>query len=1038
MNEEYEKYKRILELYIQVTKLTDANKELDEQSLNTMKGRYEGAFGEKLTYYESNEQLEKIKIKCEENLRENIKIILSILKEKFNYKHEQYQTENTYNAIAYEENSIVREIFQNIFDQIFNDDIIKIEINFNDKENKISFKYNEEGFDLKSLIFYFSAGDNAKHDKQTGKFGLGIKSVMYNSLSLECKSIYNSDCYMWRVISSICHENKEEVKKNLTLEYLEIEPNYLEGNFKGTELTIELDKYIYSEIKENFLGLENGLNKYIDIPEIIFAFKHTYFIQGNCVDKLKVFINEDEKYIIKLKDFTKVEFNDLTFNSFEGKNYIEEILYLEGETNIFKNCESLYATYKLIDDRTLFSRGGKIFISVKSKYVISTRKVLKDADNNKNLVINEAESILCEFANNCNNKGNFKIKIYDNLKVEYSKYLEDFMYFIKNKKSELFKDIYCPKNTTSGRKIDYYYHSAISQIGHQIYAESYKGNNEEYYNTQDSIYNYRYINEKINFLVDKLLLLDNEKLNIFIDMFRMKYIENKEMDFSSIEVKINSKDTYLYGITNLIKLVFAPKQQLKYRYEKPISGFQGSFNSDSRIFKRYNTLKNLFAEKSYYSILSKLNLNDEKEIESCLEGLRYICDNNDVEELDVELFNEPKDELLNIFFASKIEKIKKKLLEKRLKNEVNITFNELLKQYNSIIDITEIGVGKKIEFVGMSSFYSKFLPKNQERLEKVINANKHIENFTLDNIYKLLQNALYLKCSKKNGDNNDYILIVRDNKVDKIEKYTNLKERLQGRYWKTHLFCDLEELVLNENDKFIWITTKRKINSEIEVYIDSYLKAVGNNSDNLRGFSNISDIKIKTINTDQAPYNIKVEIPIKKSSFNYMIKEIELYLNEISDLKIKNLLYKDFNSELYGNGYCCSVKKCDFDIANEYAYDILYLNFQSYNLPVYLCQNHKMILSNEQIYINEIEIGNLNIDEALRYIEKMSEDESIISKFRYVTIKYVQKVNNEFFNPDLNSELEDKYEECDITEKIKLSPINLALWYYLNSKKITN
>ena len=416
-----------LDLYIQITKIIDGERELDNESSNTLKERYEKVFNKEIINCD-RENLKNIKNICQQKLYENIEDTLKVLKNRFNDMHNKYQTENTYNAIAYEKNSIVREIFQNIFDQKYKDNI-NIKITFNDDTKKIAFRYNEEGFDLKSIIFYFSAGDNAKNSKQTGKFGLGIKSVMYNVLTLQCQSMCKNNCYKWKITSSEQAETKEEIKKKLTLNYLIKEKN-LDGIQEGTELIIGLEDEIYYEIKENLQNIEENLGKYIDIPEIIFAFKKNCVYRDNINTNLRIFIDDNfkEKYWVRFEN-DRIKFNDYIFNYFEGNVWINEILYLENSNIELKNNKSLYATYKLIEDESLKNRSGKMFISVKNFLVLSTRKMLRNPYKDGIYIINEAEEVLCEFVKN--NKNKFKIEISNNLNVKYSQYLEDFNKFIE-------------------------------------------------------------------------------------------------------------------------------------------------------------------------------------------------------------------------------------------------------------------------------------------------------------------------------------------------------------------------------------------------------------------------------------------------------------------------------------------------------------------------------------------------------------------------------------------------------------------------------
>ncbi len=1016
----------LLELYIQVTKLTDGNKQLDKNSFITLSSRYNECFHEKIEFSIHNniEYFQKIKVKCDSYLSGNFTDVLEVLKNKFNEQHNKLQTSNNYSAIDYNEDSVIKEIFQNIFDQKFDDQII-IKLDFDDSTNKVTICYNEQGFDLKSLVFYFSAGDSAKSNEQTGKFGLGIKSVMYNVLSLDCKTVYENSEFSWSVKSFTSYENTLEIKKSLELTELKMK-NVFNIDYKGTTLTIGLPKQMYEKIKDNFNRLKEGSNKYIDIPEIIFASKSA----GS--KDLTMYINNHEKYSV-VHNGNEAKFNDLNFSFFNGQKdgYIKEILYFNnGNTNIFENCQSLYATYRMSEDKTMYNRSGSVFLSIKSDYVLSTRKALKNADTIKEKILDEAEDFICSLANVDNNKKLFTISINDELNVNYSLHLQKFMHLIKNplKMQELFKNIDYPTKTNSGKMVSYYDHSKIAKVGHTRYSEKYKNQNTPIYES-NLIGEHREINEKINILIKKVVLLPNENnnINVFIDMFNAKF-DGNILDFNNIVVNVNGKSNK--QISDLVKLVYAPKVEF---YRTIVYGNNGSMCYQTQLsYFRLNSLKNLFENnQSYYGILATLGLENEYELNDCYKAIKIICDKKEVTDIDSASFELLRNTSLHNIFKKEIDIVKRSELEKKLKNNKSITFQDLLK-YNDVIDITKVSIAKLFDFTGSTSFYNKFLPKNQERLEKIISANCQVEYFTEVNITNILKKSFYFNCDKEKGE---YLIITDEcNKIIKIENYTSFQEKLQNKNFQNlQLFYDLKNLIDDKN-KFLWFTERKRTISEIEVYIDSFLKRLGNDEKKLKGFSAIANIKVKTLHTDQSPQSIKLVISLRKKSFCYLISEINEYLGDNNE-DYKALIYRDFSAELYGNGYCCCVSDCDFDISNEYAYDFLDLIFQNYKLPIYVCQNHKMILSNTQIHINEITVGDKDINEIFNYLEQLLEPDYILPLYRTVKIKYTQKFNSDSFHPDMDSSKNNDETESneDYAElNIKLSPVNLALWYSLN------
>lgn len=1023
--------KKQLELYIQMSKIIDGKKKLDEKSLNTLNDRLYECFKSKLDEYDEDkikDFLNAISIFLELNLEK----VIEILKEKFNEQHNRLQTANTYSAIDYDNKSVIREVFQNIFDRPYDGKIL-INMIFDDLNNAVTIHYNEPGFDLKSLIFYFSAGDSAKNDMQTGKFGLGIKSVMYNVKNLTCLSSFGDKIINWYVEKEESYENKDEVKKKLFLKNLDF---LLSIPFKGTSLTISLEEDEYKKIQENFYSINKGSGEYLDIPELIFA------LSSSKAKELELNINGCQKYEFSLNDsrnkcnLTSNGLN-LSFGIWRpNKAFIKELLYLNTEVDqhIFSNCYSLYATYKMIEDKTLDGREGNFFISVKNNFVISSRKALKNADQNKKLILEEAENFISDIANSEENKNLFKVEIVDtndNLNVVYSPHLKKFMSFSKSPKftEALFKNIKCPNETSSGRRVNYYYHSAIAKVGHSLYA-----NSSDFSYNSNSIPEHQQVNRDINFFIGKIdNLLAAEDLNIIIDLFNANY-NGTFIDFTNISIvlkgEINDLDNI--KIKEMIQLTYAPKASFA---DDSVYGNRGSicYYKDYSYFKK-NTIQNIFQNKtSYYKILSEMNIKSKFELDKCYEVLKILNEKYlpEVDPADYNFFENEENELLNEKFSDAINSIKIENLKRILKKNDEITFSELMK-YISVINIEEVALNKNFDLELDFSFKDKFLPKNQERLEKIVGANSNVENFTESNINTILGKIFI--CENKIESKDDYFLLIdKNNQITKIKKEENLKKFVANGLLSYNPFLNLSEFIDTET-RLIWFTKKKRVVSDIEEFIDAYLKVLGKNGKNLRGFSSINEIKTKTLHTDQLAQKIKLYNRIQKNSLVYMEEEIKRRLDNTKEEQMekvsKTLIYRDFSSELYGNGYCCTLKNCDFDVANEYAYDILNLEFQNYKLPVFVCQNHKMILSNNQIHINRILIGDKDISELFKYIDSLSDNEFINPIYQNVSIRFTQKFNTESFRPDLDSN--DKDEEYTFEDGIRLSPVNLALWYFLN------
>ncbi|MCL2019021.1 MAG: ATP-binding protein [Oscillospiraceae bacterium] len=191
--------------------------------------------------------------------------------------------------------SVIRELLQNAFDCDYEQEDIKIGINFKDNQT-ISISYNEVGFILEQFMFYLSFGRNTKNvTSSEGRFGVGAKSVFMNVEWLSMRSNNFSFC----ITNNSGHLKITDI-------------NLRRPIFKGTEMVIKVSAEEHKRIKDNFVNLTVRKGDYINIMELCFAFNRKKIL-NNAVSKE---FNENRTFNIavmhngKLIDFYKI-FNHL-------------------------------------------------------------------------------------------------------------------------------------------------------------------------------------------------------------------------------------------------------------------------------------------------------------------------------------------------------------------------------------------------------------------------------------------------------------------------------------------------------------------------------------------------------------------------------------------------------------------------------------------------------------------------------------------------------------------------------------------------------
>lgn len=188
------------------------------------------------------------------------------------YFNEIFSGRTAYNTLLsindYPKESIIRELLQNTFGCHYATKDIKVLVDFNNEEKKISISYNEVGFTMEQILYYLSFGRNDGDATREGRFGVGAKSVFLNVESL----YLHSNNFSFKIRND---------NGNLKIVHLDL----FGSQFKGTEITIKVNDDEFEKIRENFLTLTEKRGDYINLMELCFAFNRKKILDIDVSDK---------------------------------------------------------------------------------------------------------------------------------------------------------------------------------------------------------------------------------------------------------------------------------------------------------------------------------------------------------------------------------------------------------------------------------------------------------------------------------------------------------------------------------------------------------------------------------------------------------------------------------------------------------------------------------------------------------------------------------------------------------------------------------
>lgn len=221
-------------------------------------------------------------------------------------------------ARDYPHESIIRELFQNVFGCDYDSPDIKVMVEFLD-EGQVKLTYNETGFTLAQVFYYLSVGRNDGDKRREGRFGLGAKSVFANVDWFKMRS----NDYSLRVV------NDEG-----TLKVRELE---LKGqHFPHTEIVFALPENEQAALHENLVSLTSKKGSYINMVDLCFAFIRKKYLKAvdeeECLNRtinLAVINFGKAEVVYKIQRYQRDENDIPKVRFFESGKSVADFLHAE-------------------------------------------------------------------------------------------------------------------------------------------------------------------------------------------------------------------------------------------------------------------------------------------------------------------------------------------------------------------------------------------------------------------------------------------------------------------------------------------------------------------------------------------------------------------------------------------------------------------------------------------------------------------------------------------------------------------------------------
>ena len=285
----------------------------------------------------------------------------------------------------YPRESIIRELLQNVFGCDYEENDIKVMIEFLD-EGQVKLTYNETGFSLEQVFYYLSVGRNDGNKEREGRFGLGAKSVFANVDWFKMRS----NNYSLRVVND-----------GGTLKVRELELNG--PKFNHTEIVFGLDDESQKKLHHNLVTMCSEKGDYMNMVDLCFAFIRKKHLKATDAQETLsrtfniAIINYGKPEVVyKIQEFRKDE-NDLPkVRFFENGKSVADFIHMENDgfvylipfaisgarreaARVLMNKYNYFSTYELTGlvkasrQEFLQEQLSAFFVSVPNSYITNNR-----------------------------------------------------------------------------------------------------------------------------------------------------------------------------------------------------------------------------------------------------------------------------------------------------------------------------------------------------------------------------------------------------------------------------------------------------------------------------------------------------------------------------------------------------------------------------------------------------------------------------------------------------------------------------------------
>ncbi len=285
----------------------------------------------------------------------------------------------------YPRESIIRELLQNVFGCDYEENDIKVMIEFLD-EGQVKLTYNETGFSLEQVFYYLSVGRNDGNKEREGRFGLGAKSVFANVDWFKMRS----NNYSLRVVND-----------GGTLKVRELELNG--PKFAHTEIVFGLDQESQQKLHRNLVSMCSEKGDYMNMVDLCFAFIRKKHLKATDEHEtlsrtfnIAIISFGKPEVVYKIQEFRKDE-NDLPkIRFFENGKSVADFIHMENDgfvylipfaisgakreaAKVLMNKYNYFSTYELTGlvkasrQEFLQEQLSAFFVSVPNSYITNNR-----------------------------------------------------------------------------------------------------------------------------------------------------------------------------------------------------------------------------------------------------------------------------------------------------------------------------------------------------------------------------------------------------------------------------------------------------------------------------------------------------------------------------------------------------------------------------------------------------------------------------------------------------------------------------------------